>query len=102
MRKIPSAFTIGSHRWTVKRITPEEMEKRGDPGCYGSCYVDELTIYVLKPDKLIKPGILLETFWHEYAHAVLFSVAAHRKLWKDENLALALGHAFKQFFDTKE
>lgn len=101
MRKIPAAFTIGAHRWTVKYLTEEEMAARGDKDCYGTCYVDELTIYLVKSKK-IKPAILRETFWHEFAHAVLFSVAANRKLWRDENLALALGHALKQFFDTKE
>lgn len=102
MRKIPTSFTIGAHTWTVKRISEKEMEARGDPDCYGTCYVDELTIYLLKPSRRIRAEILREAFWHEVAHAVLFSVSANRKLWRDENLALALGHAFKQFFDTKE
>lgn len=101
MRRIPKAFMCGSHLWTVKMVSEEEMDKLPDAeGCYGITYPDDLTIYLRKPDKNLKASIVRETFWHEYAHALLWTVLGG-KAWKDEKVVTPIGHALKQFHDSK-
>jgi hypothetical protein len=98
--KIPSAFTMGTHRWTVKQVSQEKMDElTDDVECYGVCMPDELAIYLVQPSRAMKRSIVVETFWHEYAHALLWSSAGK---WKDEKLVDAMSKALKQSHETWE
>lgn len=71
MKKIPSSFELGSFTIRVVRLSNKEMLKKcGD--VYGFFDSDLLTIYLCKPSKQVKAQIIYQTFWHEYAHALLW------------------------------
>lgn len=102
MRRIPKTFQMGSHRWTVRLVTQKQMDRVSqDQSCYGLTTPDELTIYLVKPHRGLRASIVRETFWHEYAHALVWTVYGGSH-WTDEKRITPLGHALKQFHDSKE
>jgi len=101
MRKIPTAFTLGAHRFRVKYVSEDEMNRLSeDEGCYGLTHPDELIIYLREPSKTLKRSIIVETFWHEFGHCLLWTLG--HKDWRREQVVTPLGHALKQFNDTAE
>lgn len=101
MKRIPSSFQIGSHRFTVKRVSEEEMlQKCGGEEAYGLFLPDTLTIYVVKSSRKLKHSIAIHTFWHEFSHALLWTLS--HKDYNNEKTVDLMGHALKQFHDTAE
>jgi hypothetical protein len=101
MRRIPSSFQLGSHTFTVKKISLEEMVKlTGGQEAYGYFHPDTLSIYVLAPTRRLKRSVAMQAFWHEVAHAILW--VANHKSYTDEKFVDSIGHQLKQFHDTAE
>lgn len=83
-------------------VTAEEMEARcksagfgkGDRDAYGLFMPDRLAIYLQKPDRALKPSIVKQTFWHEFAHALLWVLNDKRQA--DEKHIDQLGHYLHQ------
>lgn len=99
MRRLPKSFELGGNRWTVELLTEEQMETRAaDTDCYGLCEYDRLRISVRKPTRELKASIVLQSFWHEFAHALLWTL--QHKGHKNEKLVDAMGHALKQAHDS--
>jgi hypothetical protein len=100
MKKIPESFTLGSFTFKVHVVSEEEMSKVLDGyQAYGVLLTDQLTIYLQKPDRKLKKSIVMQTFWHEFSHAVLWVM--NHKDYSNEKVVDQLGHMLKQFHDTK-
>jgi len=103
MKRIPKSFRLGGHTLTVKLIGEEEMrvksKAKDDEEVYGYFEPDTLEIFLREPTRKLKRSIVIQTFWHEFFHA-MFWVANHR--WNDEKLVDQCGHLVHQFFDTAE
>ncbi len=79
----------------------EEMVRlTGGQEAYGYFHPDTLSIYILAPTRKLKSSVVMQSFWHEFAHACLW--VAHHKAYTDEKLVDSLGHQMKQFHDTVE
>jgi hypothetical protein len=100
MRGIPSAFTLGGIRYTVKAVTPKQLARIAKGDCYGYFDPDKATLYVAKDGRKISSDIVKQSFWHEFAHALLFSMG-HRD-YSNEQVVDQMGHLLKQFLDTAE
>ena len=99
MKRIPKSFQIGAHTYTVKMVDEEEMaEVTDDRDCYGMFDSDTLTIYLLKPSRKLKRSVVLQTFWHEFSHALLWTM--NHKDFTNETFVDAMGHHLKQANDT--
>lgn len=98
MKRIPKSFQLGGHTFTVKMVEEEEMLRRtGDQEAYGLFVPDELSVYLLKPSRKLKRSLVLQTFWHEFYHA-MFWVANHD--WTNEALVDQCGHLTHQMLTT--
>lgn len=100
MKRIPKAFTIGSHRFTVEYKTPRQLAEFAGAEAYGVFVPDRLALYLEKPSRRLKRSVVVQTFWHEFSHALLW-VLSHKD-YNNEKVVDALGHALKQFHDTAE
>lgn len=100
VRRIPKAFTIGSHRFTVEYKTAEQLEEIMGFEAYGVFVPGRLAIYLEKPHKRLKRSVVVQTFWHEFAHALLWVI--NHKDYPNDTVVDALGHALKQFHDSAE
>lgn len=98
MKRIPKSFSLGGHTFTVTMVDEDVMLEltKGYPA-YGLFVPDSLAIYLLKPGKTLKREVILQTFWHEWYHA-MFWVANHK--WGNEKLVDQCGHLTHQFFQT--
>src|SRR5688500_12575806 len=100
MKRIPKAFKLAGHRFTVKTIDEDTMLRlTGGKSAYGLFVPDDLAIYLLPPSRKLKGSIVLQTFYHELFHAV-FWVANHK--WTDEKLVDQCGHLIHQVMTTSE
>lgn len=97
MKRIPKSFQLGGHTFTVKLVSDEEMHLLAGKPAYGLFVPDELTIYLVRPSRKLKKSVVLQTFWHEFFHA-MFWVANHR--WSDEKLVDQCGHLTHQMLTT--
>lgn len=94
MKRLPKNFQLGSHTFNVKRLAPKEMLRKCEgEEAYGLFVPDELMIYVIK-SPTIKASVIMQTFWHEFAHAALW-VMNHDD-YANETVVDALGHAIHQ------
>lgn len=100
MKRIPKSFRIGSHKFEVVRLPSEQLDALAGTSVYALFVPDRLTVYVQEKSKSIKQSVLLQSFWHEYGHAVLW-VMNHRD-WTNEKVVDQLGHHLKQFHETVE
>jgi len=98
MRRIPESFQCGSLTFTVKRVSAEELEKRAGTPAYGLILYDSQEIYIQKAGKGCSVALAWQSFFHEYAHALLW-VMNHRDKC-NEKVVDQLGHALKQLHDT--
>lgn len=98
-KKIPSSFKLGAYDIKVVRLSGDEIEKKCG-NVYGLFDPGNLTIYLMNPDKTTKSAVLYQTFWHEYAHAMLW--VADPKRYQNEKLVESLGHLLAQFHNTSE
>lgn len=97
MKKIPSSFSLGAYEIKVVMLTADEMTRKcGD--MYGQFDPGNLTIYLMHPDRTTKRAVIMQTFWHEYAHAMLW--VADPKRYTNEKLVENLGHLLAQFHNT--
>lgn len=82
-------------------VTEEELLKvSGGITCYGIFFPDQLTIYLQKPSRQLKKSVVLQTFWHEFSHAMLWVM--NHKDWSREPVIDQMGHMLHQFHSTKE
>jgi hypothetical protein len=100
MKRVPKAFALAGHRFTVKIVDEETMLRlTGGKGAYGLFVPDDLAIYLLPPSRKLKRSIVLQTFYHELFHAI-FWIANHK--WTDEKLVDQCGHLLHQVITTSE
>jgi len=98
MKRIPKSFQLAGLTFTVGFLDEEEMLAKTDGiPAYGVFIPNELAIYLRPPSRKLKKEIVLQTFWHEYFHA-MFWVANHR--WRDEKLVDQCGHLTYQMLAT--
>jgi hypothetical protein len=100
VKRIPKAFTIGSHRFTVEYRSAKQMTEIVGFEAYGVFLPDRLKIYLERPSRKLKRSVIVQTFWHEFAHALLWTLG--HKDTMNEKVVDAMGHALKQFHDTAE
>lgn len=100
MKKIPKQFQVGSYTIKVELLTVEAFEKRISPDAHGMFDPNTLTIYLCKNPEKLKNSYqqVYQCFWHEYFHAMLYVV--YPKLYANEKLVDAMGHAMAQFHNT--
>mgnify|MGYP006288122867 CR=1 FL=1 len=97
MKKIPQSFQLGAYEIKVVMLTADEIARKcGD--LYGQFDPGNLTIYLMKPDRTTKRAVIFATFWHEYAHAMLW--IADPKRYTNEILVESLGQLLAQFHNT--
>lgn len=102
MKKIPKSFKLGGHTFKVTMVTDEEMQAKcraagydkGETDAYGLFMPDRLQIFIQKPDRKLRYSVCLQTFWHEFGHALLWVMDDKRQT--DEKYVDQLGHYFHQ------
>ena len=100
MKKIPTSFSLGGFTFQVHLVPEDELTKLIDgEAAYGVFFPERLAIYLQKPDRKLKASIIIQTFWHEFAHAVLWVM--NHKDYSNEKVVDQLGHMLKQFHDSK-
>lgn len=97
MKRVPTSFQLGGHTFIVKLVSEDELNERAGAPAYGLFVPDELTIYLQKPTRRLKRSLVLQTFWHEFFHA-MFWVANHQ--WTNEKLVDQCGHLLHQMLST--
>lgn len=100
MKRIPKSLRLGSHKFDVVRMEGDELDALAGCSVYALFMPDRLTIYVQKKHKRIKQSVLLQSFWHEVSHALLW-VMTHKD-WDNEKVVDQMGHLLKQLHDTVE
>jgi hypothetical protein len=96
-KKIPTSFKLGAYDIKVVRLTGAEIAKKcGD--VYGQFDPGNLTLYLMYADKTTKHAVVYQTFWHEYAHAMLWVADPAR--YTNEKLVESIGHLLAQFHNT--
>lgn len=99
MRRVPKSFQLGNHTIAVQQVTVDEMARiTKDDDCYGYFEPDSLTIYVLRPTRKLKSSVVLQTFWHEVSHAILWAIS--HKDYGNEKVVDAMGNALAQITTT--
>ncbi len=100
MKKIPSSFALGSFTFKVHVVPEDELNKiLGGEQAYGVFFPERLAIYLQEPTRKLKKAVIMQTFWHEFAHAVMWVM--NHKDYSNEKVVDQLGHMLKQFHDTK-
>lgn len=98
MRRIPSSFQIGSYTFTVERVDDEEMLRLAGQAAYGLFVPDQLKLFVIKSSRTLKEAVARQAFWHEYAHAMLWTMS-HRE-YGNEKVIDHIGHCLKQTMES--
>lgn len=100
MKKIPSSFTLGSFTFKVHVVPEDELNQHTDGDCcYGVFIPEQLAIYLQEPKGKLERAVIMQTFWHEMAHALLWVI--NHKDYSNEKVVDQMGHMLKQFHDTK-
>ena len=97
-QRIPKAFQIASYKFRVVHMSAEELEQIAGEPVYALFVPDHLLIMVRRKSKRLDEQIRRQSFWHEYAHALLWVM--NRAEWENEDFVDALGHHFAQFGAT--
>lgn len=94
--KIRQEYTIKGQSWKVKRKS--KLIHNGSE-CYGLCEYESRTIYL---ERGLKGKKLIETFLHEYIHAVLYEMHLDVGEVIEEAVAngisIAITDLFRRFF----
>lgn len=101
--KIPSAVTLGSHRFTVRRLSPAALERAVGCPAYGAFLPESQEILVTErgPKKAgPSSSLCIQTYYHELAHAMLWTLG--HKDYANEKVIDQLGHLLKQSQETAE
>lgn len=99
MKRIPRAFMLAGHRFTVEYVSEKEMEEAAGQPAYGLFLPNRLSILLLHPSRRLKRSVILQTFYHELFHAI-FWVANHQ--WQNEKLVDQCGHLLHQAITSSE
>lgn len=100
MKKIPESFSLGGFTFKVHVVPEDELTKLTDgESAYGVFFPERLAIYLQVPDRKLKKSVIIQTFWHEFSHAVLWVM--NHKDYSNEKVVDQLGHMLKQFHDSK-
>lgn len=98
IQRIPKSFRIASYKFRVVSASADSIEEIcGDPA-YALFIPDNLLIFVRKKSPRLDEQIRRQSFWHEYAHALLWVL--NRSEWENEELVDQLGHHFAQFGES--
>lgn len=98
MKRVPKSFVIGAFTFTVVRASKESLEQIAGQPVYAVFLPELLQIFVVKKTPRIQQSVILQSFWHEFGHAVLWCMN-HRD-WKNERTVDQLGHNLAQFHAT--
>lgn len=105
MYRIPKSFQLGGHTVTVRYVTKAEMaeavqrEYPGDMDEVTGLFVpNELTILLRRPSRRLHKSLVRQTFWHEFAHAMLWAIADKRQ--DDEAYVDNLSRILDQYHET--
>lgn len=107
MKRPPKSFQLGGHTFEIRLVSQDEMDRKvaesfpnDEEGhsAYGLFRPDELIIFLLKPTRHLKLSVVMQAFWHEYAHAHLWVHGDPR--WTDEDYVDRMGHLLHQAHQT--
>lgn len=98
--RVPSRFRLGSLEFKATALPAEELHRRAQGECYGLFVPDLQEIYVTESRRGLSEALRAQTFYHELSHALLWTIGS--KDYENEKAVDALGHALKQFMDTRE
>ena len=101
---IPSTFELGSLRYTVTQMEKEALERREgaeeNEDLYGIFDSDKQTIHIAKPSRALSAAAVKQAFFHELAHALLWTAASRD--FDNEKVVDSLGHALLQYMQTRD
>lgn len=101
--KIPSAVTLGSHRFTVRRVSAESLARVAGCPAYGVFLPESQEILVIAQGQRRQgpsASLCAQTYYHELAHAMLW-VLGHKD-FANEKVVDQLGHLLKQSQESAE
>lgn len=98
--RLPSTFVLGSLRFKVRELPAPELHKLAGGECYGLFVPDRQEIVVTARRRGLSEALRAQTFYHELGHALLWTIGS--KDYENEKAVDALGHALKQFMETRE
>ncbi len=99
--RIPTAVTLGSHTFVVRRVTAEALERRAGCPAYGLFLPENQEILIIEQGQRGKgpsASLCLQTYFHELAHALLWTM--NHKDYLNEKVVDQLGHLLKQAQET--
>lgn len=99
MKRIPKAFSLGGHRFTVEIIPEDDLAALAGHPAYGLFMPNRLAIYLHKPTRQVKRAIIMQAFYHELFHAILWVANGS---WQNEKYVDQLGHLMYQVQTTAE
>lgn len=99
MNKIPKTFQLMGH--TIKVVVRDDLQEVAE--CWGRWSAHKHLIELQKPDKHngMTKSFLVQTFWHEVAHAILDNVG-QPELSSDEKLVDQIGQCVHQVLKTSK
>ncbi len=98
--RVPASFTLGSLKFTAREMPAAELHKFAGGECYGLFIPDKQEIIVTASRRGLSEALRAQTFYHELGHALLWTIGS--KDYENEKAVDALGHALKQFMETRE
>lgn len=101
--KIPSAVTLGSHRFTIRRVSGEALARVAGCPAYGVFLPESQEILVIEQSSRRhgpSASLCTQTYFHELAHAMMW-VLGHKD-YSNEKVIDQLGHLLKQSHETAE
>ncbi len=98
--KIPTSFMLGSLRFRARELPSADLIKLAGGECYGLFSPDKQEIVITAPQRGLSEALRAMTFYHELGHALLWTIGS--KDYENEKAVDALGHALKQFMETRE
>lgn len=94
MKTTPRTFQLGALQFRVEIVTKEQMADltgEHDNPPWGLCHPGEGVIYLQKARKGFNKQTQLHTFWHEYFHALFWSLG-RVEMYHDEVLVDQCGN----------
>ncbi len=98
--RVPSRFRLGSLEFKAREMEATELHKIAGGECYGLFRPDSQEIFITAPRRGLSEALRAQTFYHELGHALLWTIGS--KDYENEKAVDALGHALKQFMETRE
>ncbi len=98
-RVIPSAFRMGSLRFTVKELPMSKLKEIAGED-YAIFLPDTQTIMIPAASPSLTEDLREQIFYHELFHVLCWITGS--KDYGNEVIIDASGHAMKQFMETRE